>query len=168
MVKVSEKNGFQNVQETERQLFQIGGPGGPGRGNTRKKQERSEAVEEMKALLLDDNVDLTSAKALAPVGRVLYYEIASENSKLSNDSKKLYLTWLGKMFEIKDREKIKDSLPSPEDLNRFSGLLSVKRLVDVLSIELDVEPFELIKTLDSICRGCEKLKAAVKDFNSSG
>ena len=92
--------------------FSPGNNGGPGRGKTKSRQELSEAIEEIKSLLQDNDANLTSSKALAPVGRVLLHGITSPDSKVRTDSAKLYFVWLPKMNEAEEREKGEDNLPS--------------------------------------------------------
>jgi hypothetical protein len=99
-----------------------------GRGNIR------EAIELIKELLLDDDVSLTSAKVLDPVGRVLLHGTTSKDMKTRVDSSKLLFTWLGKRTDAEEREK-NDSGVSSEDLNNFASLLSIKQELDLMEAE---------------------------------
>ena len=128
------KNEFQNDKQTEKKMFEVGGKPGPGRGNTRKMQEISEAIEEIKELLLDDDVNLTSSKALAPLGRILLHGITSKDLKVRNDSMKLYFSWSTKMLEAEAREADEGSV-SPGDLNSFARAICIKQDLDVIESE---------------------------------
>ena len=142
------ENGNGNGDERDdKGRFLPGMPGGPGRGNTRKMQEISEAIVEIKELLLNDDVDLTNCKALDPVGRVLLHGITSKDPKIRTDSAKLYFAWLTKMCEATERGKAKDDLPLPAELNNFTRALAIK-------IELDVMEAEGIT--DFLCYECKR------------
>jgi hypothetical protein len=76
----------------EKGRFIPGKPGGPGRGKTKNHQELSEAIDEIKELLLNEDAELTSSEALDPLGRVLLHGITSKDLKIRTDSAKLYFT----------------------------------------------------------------------------
>jgi len=86
---MSKSNGSVNGgKRDEKGRFLPGNPGGPGKGNIR------EAIEEIKGLLLNDDVSLTGAEVLDPLGRILLHGTTSKDMKVRTDSSKLYFTWL--------------------------------------------------------------------------
>ena len=130
------KNGNGNGGERDdKGRFLPGKPGGPGRGKTKSGQELSEAIEEIKELLQNDDADLTSSKALQPVGCVLLHGITSKDSKVRTDSAKLYFAWVVKMRESIDREKQEDSGASPEEVKRFAEIVRMRQNLDVMEAE---------------------------------
>jgi len=65
---MSKSNGSVNGGKRDgKGRFLPGNPGGPGKGNIR------EAIEEIKGLLLNDDVSLTGAEVLDPLGRILLH-----------------------------------------------------------------------------------------------
>ena len=147
MVKVSEKNGFQNVQETERELFQIGGPGGPGRGNSRKSREISEVVASIKSLSQDGGLNLMDSTVLDLIGRLILHDVASKDTKIRLDSIKQFLNLLTKRLEAAERDKRDDTLSNPETLERFSEIVRMRQDLDVMEAE---------DLTDLLCDDCKK------------
>jgi hypothetical protein len=133
--KIMKKNGNGKGDENdkdrdEKGRFMPGKPGGPGRGKTKRRQELSEVISEIKELL-NEEADLTTGKALNPLGRVLLHGITSKDLKVRTDSAKLYFNWLAKRIEAEEREK-NDSNPTPEEVSRFAELVKLRQDTDVM------------------------------------
>ena len=125
MSENGDKNGSGNGGERDdKGRFVPGNPGGPGRGNIR------EAIEEIKELLLNDDVSLTSSKVLDPVGRVLLHGTTSKDMKVRTDSAKLYFSWLAKRIEAEQREQ-QDGGTSPDEIERIRETISFRQEMDV-------------------------------------
>ena len=146
MTENKDQDKFQNDQQTEKGLFEIGGPGGPGRGNTQKRQEISEAIEEIKELLQNDDVSLTSAEVLDPLGRILLHGTTSRDMKVRTESSKLYFSWLAKRIEAEQREQ-QDSGTSADEIERLRETFSIRQEMDVLGVK---------KIADLCCAHCGK------------
>jgi hypothetical protein len=110
------------------------------------KKELSEAIEVIKGLLLDDDADLTSSKALDPLGRVLLHGITLKDPKVKNDSAKLYFAWITKMREAEEREK-DDSSVSPEEVERFAEIVRMRAELDVIKSK---------EISDLLCSECKR------------
>ena len=140
------KNGSGNGRETEierdgKGRFLPGNPGGPGgRGNVR------EAIEEIKGLLLNEDVSLTSAEVLDPLGRILLHGTTSKDMKVRTDSAKLYFSWLAKRIEAEQREQ-QDSGTSADEIERLRETFSIRQEMDVLGVK---------KIADLCCPHCGK------------
>jgi hypothetical protein len=133
MSKNGKKNGSGNGRGSEmgrdsKGRFAPGNPGGSGRGNIR------EAIEEIKELLLDDDVSLTGAEVLDPLGRILLHGTTSKDMKVRTDSAKLYFSWLTKRVEAEQREDQGD-LPSAEDIERIRDLLQDRQAMDLSGVK---------------------------------
>ena len=131
-----DRDKFKNDKKVEKKLFQTGGPGGPGRGNFQRPQEISDAIGEIKKLLLD-GVSLTSAKVLDLLGRILLHGTTSADMKTRTDSVKLFFNWLTKRIEVDQREKKVRSLITP-------GIAEIMRYQRDKQQDSD-EDFELIE-----------------------
>lgn len=143
----NEKGDEKDKDRDEKGRFIPGKPGGPGRGKTKSHQELSDAIDEIKELLLNEDADLTGSIALEPVGRVLLHGITSKDSKVRTDSTKLYFTWLTKMCEVEEREK-DDSNVSPEEVERFAEIVRMRAELDVIKSK---------EVSDLLCSECKKL-----------
>jgi hypothetical protein len=133
------KNGNENGQKmgadrNEKGQFVAGWAGGPGSGHRRQRKEISEAIKEIKELLLNDDVSLTGAEALDPLGRILLNGTLAKDAKVRTDSAKLYFTWLTKRVEAEQREQ-EESGTSPEEIVRIRQSIQARQSLDVQGVE---------------------------------
>jgi len=135
MSENGDKNGPEmDSERDEKGQFVDGWTGGPGSGHTRKRQEISEAIEEIKELLLNDDVSLTGAEVLDPLGRILLHGTTSKDMKVRTDSAKLYFTWLTKRVEAEQRED-QGGLPSAEEIVRIRETIALRGVMDIAGVE---------------------------------
>jgi hypothetical protein len=83
---------------------------------------------------LNDDVSLTGAEVLDPLGRILLHGTTSRDMKVRTDSSKLYFTWLTRRVEAEQRED-QDCLPKPEDIERIRDLLQDRQAMDISGVK---------------------------------
>jgi hypothetical protein len=141
------ENDDRNDQETEKKLFQKNGRGGPGRGNSRKRQEIAEVIKSIKELSQNSELNLLGTDVLDLIGRLILHDVTSKDTKTRIDSIKQLLNLLGKRIEAEEREK-NDSSPTPEEVSRFAELVKLRQNTDVMDAEYAEEIRSLGEDID--------------------
>jgi hypothetical protein len=139
MAKAPKKNEFQNDQETEKKLFQKNGRGGPGRGNSRKRQEIAEVIKSIKELSQNSELNLLGTDVLDLIGRLILHDVTSKDTKTRIDSIKQLLNLLGKRIEAEEREKNDSKNATFEEVFRFAELVKLRQNTDAMDAEYTEE-----------------------------
>ena len=139
------ENDKKTGQKNDKKLFEKGGLPGPGRGNIK-----------------DDFEDLDIWEATE---QIIRKEMNTGTGPEKLKASQLYLKW-NELKKQHDKEQ-EQTLPDAGGIEHITQLLATKQLFDVISISLNIDFTQVLKILDSICPGCEKLMAAVKDLNPS-
>jgi hypothetical protein len=130
----ADKDKFQNDQQTEKKLFQAGGPGGPGRGAVKDNIE---------------NLDIWEATE-----RIIRKEMNTGTGPEKLKASQLYLKW-NELKKVHDKE-LGQTLPDSAEIKHITQLIATKNLLDIVSTSLNIDFLEAVKLVENHCLSLAK------------